>query len=103
MTNWDKILTAAAKIARRLQQDEVNQSEAEKAGDYFSDHNYNEAAMRQYLQVLAEHPPVRSKRSAPHYRAIQKIWTDWQTDLVGQDKARAWGWAVRLAKISDGG
>ena len=68
-------------------------------GDYFSDHDYKEEAVRHYLKVLAENPPVRSRRSAPDYRNIRRIWAEWQTELTGQDKARAWGWGVRLTKI----
>jgi hypothetical protein len=55
--------------------------------------------MQRYLELLAANPPVRSKRSTHHYRAIYKIWSTWRTGLSGADKARAWGWGVRLAKV----
>lgn len=101
MSDWDLIADEAEVVARRLRQDAVDLAEAEKAIDYFSGQLYNEEKMRHYLTLLAQNPPVRSKRSIHHYRNLQKIWQGWQTVLTGQDKARAWGWGVRLAKTSN--
>lgn len=98
MSNWDRISIEAETVAQALQRAEVDLAEAEKAGDYFVDHKCDEGQMIRYLNLLAQNPPIRSKRSLRHYRNIRDIWTKWRTSLGGQDKARAWGWAVRLAK-----
>lgn len=98
MNKWDQIAEEAEVIARQLRQDAVDLAEAEKAGDYFLTHDCNEDQIKRYLQLLAQNPPVRSKRSIHHYRNLNKIWGGWRTTLVGEDKARAWGWGVRLAK-----
>lgn len=101
MSDWDLIADEAEVVARRLRQDAVDLAEAEKAIDYFAGQRYSEEKMRHYLTLLSQNPPVRSKRSVHHYRNLQKIWQSWQTPLTGQDKARAWGWGVRLAKTSN--
>ena len=101
MNDWDLIADEAEGVARRLRQDAVDLSEAEKAGDYFTSQLYSEEKMRHYLMLLAQNPPVRSKRSIHHYRNLQKIWKSWHTTLTGQNKARAWGWGVRLAKTGN--
>jgi len=99
MINWDNILRAAEDVARQMKREQVEESQAEKAGDYFVDQGYSEVAMAKYLQIMAENPPIRSQQSASQHYAIRRVWTEWQTDLTGRDKARAWGWAIRLTKI----
>ncbi len=101
MNRWDQIAEEAEVIARQLRQGAVDLAEAEKAGDYFFTHDCNEEQIKRYLQLLAQNPPVRSKRSIHHYRNLKKIWAGWRTTLAGEDKARAWGWGVRLAKTSN--
>ena len=98
MNDWERIVSEAEGVARQLRQDAVDLGEAEKAGNYFVDHSCNEEQMKRYLTLLAQNPPQRSKKSIHHYRNLHKIWLGWQTNLTGQDKARAWGWGVRLAR-----
>lgn len=98
MKDWNRIALESEGLARQLRQNNVDLAEAEKAGDYFIDHDYSEKQMQRYLTLLAEDPPVRSKRSKQHYNNIRKIWLGWRTALIGADKACAWGWGVRLAK-----
>lgn len=100
MSDWNQIMADAERLARELRQKTVDLAEAEKAGDYFADHDYQDAPMRAYLDLLAKNPPIRSRRSQKHYQGIRDIWVGWRTSLTGKDKARAWGWAVRLAKAS---
>lgn len=95
---WDKIIEEAEKLEPKFLRQEVDLSEAEKAGDFFINHAYNENDMARYLETLATKPPERSKKSKRHYRNIRNIWQGWRTSLKDKDKARAWGWGVRLAK-----
>jgi hypothetical protein len=98
MIDWEPIVAEGEKVARQLLRLQVDLSEAEKAGDYFIGHGYVEAEMAHYLRLLASNPPARSQRSKAHYEGIRDIWDGWRTTLHGADKARAWGWGVRLAK-----
>jgi len=98
MKDWDGITTEAEYVALQLRQNAVDLAEAEKAGNYFIDHKYDEEQMTRYLNLLAENPPVRSKRSVHHYRNLRKIWRNWRTALTKAEKAGAWGWGIRLAK-----
>ena len=100
MSDWDLIMAEAEKVSREMRQRAVDLSGAEKAVDYFIDHGYDEAKMTHYLELLADNPPMRSKRSKRHYESIRTIWRAWRTPLTGADKVRAWGWAVRLAKVA---
>lgn len=98
MSDWDLIMVEAERLARDLRQHGVDLSEAEKAGDYFISQDYDDGKMARYLDLLVTHPPVRSKRSLRHYQGIRTIWRGWRPRLEREDKARAWGWGVRLAK-----
>jgi hypothetical protein len=98
VSNWDVIMAEAEQLARDLRKRTIDLAEAEKAGDYFVDHEYDDTKMEHYLRLLASNPPIRSQQSQQHYRGIRDIWLGWRTDLTGRDKARAWGWGVRLAK-----
>jgi hypothetical protein len=98
MSDWDQIMVEAERLARDLRQRTIDLAEAEKAGDYFVGHEYDNEKMEHYLKLLASNPPIRSRRSQRHYQGIRDIWLGWRTSLKGRDKARAWGWGVRLAK-----
>jgi len=98
MSDWDTIMAEAGRVAGELRRLAVDLAEAEKIGDYYIGHGYNEAQMARYLELLATNPPVRSKRSQRHYQSLREIWQRWRPGLQGADKARAWGWGVRLAK-----
>lgn len=98
MSEWDTIMQEAERVAGELRRLAVDLAEAEKVGDYFIGHDYDEAQMARYLELLATNPPVRSRRSQGHYRNLHEIWRRWRTSLEQIDKARAWGWGVRLAK-----
>jgi len=102
MNHWDTILDEAERLAMQLHRLEVDLAEAEKAGDYYVIQGYDDTAMSRYLKLMAERPPLRSRRSQRHFRNLWTIWRGWQTTLQGQDKARAWGWGVRMAKIRRG-
>ena len=95
---WDKIIEEAEKLEYRFLRQDVDLSEAEKAGDFFMSNQCNEEQMGRYLNILATNPPERSKKSKGYYRNMRNIWQSWQTDLEGKNKARAWGWGIRLAK-----
>lgn len=99
MSDWESIMAEAGRIAGELRQRAVDLAEAEKVGDYFISHSYKEDQITRYLELLATNPPVRSRRSQRHYQSLRDIWQRWRTGLKGPDKARAWGWGVRLAKI----
>ncbi len=98
MNTWDQIIQEAEQLERKFLRQEVDLSEAEKAGDFFIKHGCNENEMARYLKTLATKPPERSKKSQGHYRNIRNIWQGWRTSLQDKDKARAWGWGIRLAK-----
>jgi hypothetical protein len=95
---WDEIIEEAEKLESRFLRQDGGLSEAEKAGDFFISNQYNEDKMARYLKILATNPPKRSKKSEGYYRNMRNIWQSWQTDLKEKNKARAWGWGIRLAK-----
>lgn len=103
MSEWDTIMQEAERVSNELRRLAVDLAEAEKVGDYFIGHHYSEEQMQRYLELLATKPPVRSKRSQGHYRNLRDIWQRWCTPLQGVDKARAWGWGARLAKVEKAG
>jgi dsDNA-binding SOS-regulon protein len=94
MPDWDAIMDEAERLAELLQQKQIDLSEAEKLLGYFVYKNYDPAAVSRYLDIMSKNPPPRSKRS----QSLKEIWSGWRTDLAGADKARAWGWAVRIAR-----
>jgi len=98
MPDWDAIMDEAERLAGLLQQKQIDLSEAEKLLGYFVYKNYDPAAVSRYLDIMSENPPPRSKRSQLYFRSLKEIWSGWRTDLAGADKARAWGWAVRIAR-----
>lgn len=109
MTDWEQIIGEAQPLAvafqAQLRNEQANDrdagfNEAQKALNYYLSHHYDESAFNAYLNALVERTPARTRRSLPYYRAIRTLWRSWQTALTGQDKARAWGWAIRLAKTA---
>ncbi len=98
MTDWDAILAEAEQLAGWLLGYNVDLAEASKLLDYFVYKGYDSAAVGRYLTKMSENPPPRSRRSQMHFQNLKQIWDGWRTNLNGQDKARAWGWAVRNAR-----
>lgn len=97
--DWDRLMAEAEEMARRLKQAGVDLNEAKKALTYYLYRGCDERAMLRYLDTMATKPPLRSKKSQVHYRGIRDLWVGWRTGLRGADKARAWGWAIRLARV----
>jgi len=101
MSTWDDIQNEAEWLAQQFRQRNVDLAEVEKAGDYYISRQCNDKDMGHYLKLMATNPPIRSRRSQNHYRNIQQVWVNWRPTLKeGKDKARAWAWAVRLAKAT---
>lgn len=98
MSDWEVILNEADWLAQQLRQRQVDLAEAEKVGDYFVSKKYDETALLQFLDLMAKRPPPRSRRSQPYFQNLHAIWQTWRSRLTGPDKARAWGWGVRVAK-----
>lgn len=98
MTDWDAILNEAEQLAGWLLRQNVDLAEAEKLLHYFSHKGFDSVAISKYLAQMSQNPPPRSRRSLLHFRSLNEIWDNWQTTLEKQDKARAWGWAVRNAR-----
>lgn len=99
MTDWDAILTEAERLANWLLQQNVDLAEAAKLLDYFVYKDCDSAAVGRYLAAMSQNPPPRSRRSQVHFRNLKQIWDNWKTNLQGEDKVRAWGWAVREARV----
>jgi dsDNA-binding SOS-regulon protein len=97
---WDKIMEAAKRLENLLRRADVDFNEAQKAIGYYLFKDCDEAAMERYLKEMAENPPPRSKQTQGYYKKIRHIWQQWspKCGLIGIDKARAWGWGVRIAK-----
>ena len=101
MIVWDEILTESQWLADQFRQRELDLSETEKAGDYYIHKDFSEEKMLEYLAMMARNPPPRSRRSQRYYIGLFDIWRQWASrnkKLTSVDKARAWGWAVRMAK-----
>lgn len=102
MSEWDAIMAEAERLERELRRQDVDLNEAEKATTHFVLGGYDEEEMAHYLRTLASSAPARSQQSGAVYRGLLAAWQGWHTELAGQDKARAWGWAVRLARAHEG-
>lgn len=100
MPNWDAIMEEAKHLENLLRRADVDLNEAEKALGYYIFKDYDDAAMERYLKEMATNPPPRSRRTQGYYRELSRVWQQWSTrcSLKGVDKARAWGWGVRMAK-----
>lgn len=100
MPTWDAIMKEAKRLANMLRPAEIDLNEAEKALGYYLFKGCDEEAMTRYLKEMANNPPPRSRRTQNYYREISRIWQEWskQCQLTGIDKARAWGWGIRMAK-----
>lgn len=103
MTDWDTICKEGERLAQELLSMDVDLSEAQKLGDYFRFKLWNEEAVKRYMNDMATNPPIRSRRSKTHHENICNIWDGWSTQLKGEDKARAWGIAIRTAKAKKAG
>jgi dsDNA-binding SOS-regulon protein len=97
---WDKIMEAAKRLENLLRRADVDLNEAQKAIGYYLFKGCDDSAMERYLKEMAENPPPRSKQTQGYYKKIRHIWQQWspKCGLTGIDKARAWGWGVRIAK-----
>jgi len=98
--NWEAIMREAEKLERMLRQADLDLNEAEKAIGYYLFKGCDEQAMDRYLRQMAENPPPRSKRTQRYYQQLYRIWRGWSStcQLTGIDKARAWGWGVRMRR-----
>ena len=99
MPDWDRIVEEAERLAEDLRRREVDLAEVEKAVDFFVHTGCDEAVFARYLAIMAERPPLRSRKTRGYYQQLRGAWEGWGTPLRGLDKARAAGWAVRLAKV----
>jgi hypothetical protein len=101
---WDKIMEAAKRLENLLRRADVDLNEAQKSIGYYLFKGCDDSAMERYLKEMAENPPPRSRRTQGYYKKIRHIWQQWspQCGLTGIDKARAWGWGVRMAKSRRG-
>ena len=87
-------MSDAEMIKNKLLLLNVNLSEAEKLGNYFSYKKYDERAINRYLRIMAESPPAA--KTQRHYKDFSRS-GEWRTNLKGEEKATAWGWGVKLA------
>jgi hypothetical protein len=103
MPKWDAIMDAAKRLENQLRRADVDLNEAQKALGYYLLKGCDDTAMERYLKDMATNPPPRSRRTQGYYRELHRIWQQWsaqckQQGLQGLDKARAWGWGIRMAK-----
>lgn len=100
MPNWDAIMKEAKRLENLLRRSDVDLNEAEKALGYYIFKGYDDAAMERYLKEMATNPPLRSNRTQGYYKELSRVWQQWsaQCALSGIDKARAWGWGIRMTK-----
>jgi len=107
---WDKIMEAAELLSEEMlgaaeeykkwERKKSFLGETEKSLQYYIFKEYDETAMNRYLKEMAENPPPRSKQTQGYYKKIRHIWQQWspKCGLTGIDKARAWGWGIRIAR-----
>ena len=107
---WDKIMEAAELLSEEMlgaaeeykkwERKKSFLGETEKSLQYYIFKEYDETAMNRYLKEMAENPPPRSKQTQGYYKKIRHIWQQWspKCGLTGIDKARAWGWGIRMAR-----
>lgn len=99
-TDWSEIMREAEKIANQLIRRRVDLSEAQKLLDIYVQSGYDEGMIGRYLEMMAQNPPQRSKKSQGYFRGLKEIWRMWNPELVGKEKAMAWGWGVRIARVN---
>src|SRR4051812_17459503 len=102
----DALMEEARRVALELARAGVGQpgrdrkpgglTAAKQAADYFRSQNCDEGAMRHYLDTLADDPPLRSQKTQSYHQTVRDVWSGLSPALVGMDRARAWGWAIRL-------
>lgn len=99
MSTWDDIQNEAEWLAQQFRQRNVDLAEAKKAGDYYISKECDGKAFAQFLKLMAQNPPPRSRRSQQHFKNLWDIWRSWNPIFTEKEKARAWAWGVRLAKV----
>lgn len=97
--DWDRIMEEAEKVANQLIRRDVDLDEAQKLLDFYVQNRFNEDLTRRYLEMMADNPPPRSKKSPGYFRGLRDIWKLWRPEISPRQKAMAWGWGVRLAKV----
>ncbi len=103
MPNWNAVMEEAKRLEWLLRHAEIDpkkvSNEAEKSLGYYLFKGYDDQAIERYLKEMADNPPPRSHRTQRCYKELYRIWQEWgrQCKLSGIDKARAWGWGIRMA------
>jgi hypothetical protein len=98
VNDWTAILADAQALEKKLRKAGVDLNEAQKVGEYYVGHAYDDTRMASYLALLAANPPIRSRQSQRYFVSLRDIWKEWQPKVSGRAKAQAWAWGVRLAK-----
>ena len=100
MPNWNAVMEEAKRLERLLRRAEIDFNEAEKSLGYYLFKGYDDQAIERYLKEMADNPPPRSRRTQGYYEELYRIWQEWgrQCKLSGIDKARAWGWGIKMAR-----
>jgi len=100
MPNWDAIMKEAKRLEQLLRRADIDFNETEKALGYYLFKGCDDQAIERYLKEMANNPPPRSRRTQGYYRELHRIWQEWgkKCELSGIDKARAWGWGIKMAR-----
>ncbi len=98
-TDWTEIMREAEKVANQLIRRGVDLNEAQKLLDIYVQSGYDEGMIGRYLETMAKNPPQRSRKSQGYFRGLREIWRIWSPEFTGKEKAMAWGWGVRMAKV----
>ncbi len=97
--DWERIVTEGRRLAHLIPQDRVNPSESEAGLEYYISTGFNDEKLAKFLDLMISNPPRRSRRTRGYYENLKRaLLHTWNTSLTGEEKAMAWGWAIRTVK-----
>ena len=93
--NWRAICDEAGALARQFAREGLDPNECLKLAKLYAGHRYSNEWVVKYLQLMANDPPPRSRKSASQFSRMRMVWHNWRPGLTNREKALAWGWAAR--------
>lgn len=100
--DWETIVQEGKKLASLISGGKVDLNEAQKVLEFYVDAKYDDARLREFLDIMLHDPPQRSRKTEMYYQNLTTGLRQWRTNLQGKDKALAWGWAIRIARSEKG-
>ena len=94
--DWEKIMKEGQKLADQLKREKVDSNEAKKALGFYKACGYDDRKLETFLALMGKDSAARTKTTVSYYRGLKKALELWKTDLVGEERAMAGGWGLRM-------